>query len=105
MMFSNPPAAAMWLSFTRIMSYNPNLCGSPPPRAIAFFSNLLNPGVVFLVPDIMTVGDILLQTSVASCTMVAIPLILIMMLRAVLSAVVMLRNGPSISMTFVPGLT
>ena len=48
------PAMAMWFSFTRAMSYRPNLWFCPPPARTAYFSIALNPGDVFLVSRIFT---------------------------------------------------
>ena len=80
-----PPATLMWLSLMSIASSSPNLCGSPPPRTTAFFSNSLNPGTVFLVAATLTWGLTSLHLSTMSLVTVAMPLILIRKFSASLS--------------------
>ncbi len=75
------PIMAIWLSFIITASDRLNLWVSPPPSFTAFFSNLRNPGVVFLVHASLTLP----ASATHRAVNVAIPLIRHRKLRASLS--------------------
>ncbi len=83
---------AIQFSLIIIASERPYLWLSPPPYLTAFFSNSLNPGVVFLVQATLTP----LARFTHLAVNVAIPLILHRKLRDNLSACSISLTGPHI---------
>ena len=89
---ATPPAAAMWFSLMRNMSYRPRRWFVPPPNRTAHLSSRRRPGAVLRVSIICTGNPLTASTN--RCVRVAMPLMRCMRFRTRRSATSRPRAGP-----------